>query len=618
MKNKLIIGVILIVFCFSIFLNFYRVEAYSGEIDSKNYINLPSIIYTENGIGKATISLSSGISGYAISYQKVDITQKEFSIIQNKYEEVNGYREESIKILEEKEAIVNKLQNRYQTLQNRGTGTPEELEEAYNKYKEAYDEYQKFYNTANANIKSLQNEYLELIPNYTNSWKNTTNTANNLQLDLSSYSGTIYFVLWVKITNGTNTYYDVSGYTSTVNIHESITLNMKTANIGINETIQLTASSSKDAKITWTSSDDSIVTVSSEGLVKGLKEGTAIITAKGSEKTATCTVTVGSNSSDTNGEWTDFSNAEFSLKKEGLSKAIVEISNITPKRGNSYYLVITSNSSKPNVTSEDSNEKIILEYNDDSKILKTTDSDKVARYVELNQELYASVIEVQNYGNEEIVIYGKRLEKYAEPKYSDAFYLTHMTNESDQIITTFTSSGEENRKMQIKVGKITDLSILQKIKNQDSSGFVDLLSFAKSNDGIYNKILDSDEDSSSIEYNANSYTGRPTIDLKGLQDGEYYFLYIKTDDENGKYIPQEAVTLAQASVYPDAWFLFFYGSSDFEWADIGDVTVDNGKDNTIATGTLPQTGSSVIIGIIVVTLIGVGVFSYIQYRKNNF
>ena len=171
----------------------------------------------------------------------------------------------------------------------------------------------------------------------------------------------------------------------------------------------------------------------------------------------------------------------------------------------------------------------------------------------------------------------------------------------------------------MKIGKITDTDILQKIKNEDASGFADLLTYAKSEKAIYDEIVNVNKnDSSSIEYIKDSTTENEIIDLKNLEDSAYYFLYIQADDEDGKYITQEAVTLAQASVNSkDSWGLFFYGSSDFEWADF--ETSAPGEDDTTAPGTIPQTGAQVIIwSIIAVALIGGGTFAYIKYRKNNY
>lgn len=152
-----------------------------------------------------------------------------------------------------------------------------------------------------------------------------------------------------------------------------------------------------------------------------------------------------------------------------------------------------------------------------------------------------------------------KLTRFDEAKYNDAFYATFMTYNSDQLITTFTHAEENNRKIEIKVGKITDKSILNKIKNKDSSAFSELMKYAKSNNGIYDQILDADN-SYAIKYDAGAGTTKnnSVIQLSGLQNEEYYYLYVKTDDENGKYISNEAVTLAQASAYGDGkWYMFF-------------------------------------------------------------
>lgn len=614
MKRKLIVGIILMALIFIVNFNVCTVEAFSGELDPENYITLPSVINIQNGVGTGTIKLSSSASDYAIAYQKVDITESQKNNITNKSDELNAYVSSSKTTLQEKENNVRTLQNEYQTLVNSGTATNEQLTVAQTAYNEAYEDYRNFYDTASTEITKLQNELYALIPDYTNSWTTTTNTNNNVQLDFKNYSGIANFILWVKITNGTNTYYDMDIYSSIIEQEETITINKSSETIKVDETLQLTATSSKNSTITWTSSNPSIATVSSAGLVKGIKEGTVVITAKGKDKSATCNITVKAKDVATD-DWTDFSNAKFELKKDGISKAMIQISNVVPKANRRYCLFITSDSNKPNVTSQDFDEILELDYDTDTKTFKTIDSDKIASYVELNQDLYITILEKKSYNDEKIVLYGKKVERYAEPKYSDAFHATFLANDRNQLITTFTHAKENNRKIQIKVGKITDQSILQKLKNQDSSGFAELLSFAKTGKGIFNKTVDADKDDNfAIEYNADATnkTGNSVINLTGLEDEAYYFLYVKADDENGKYIPQEAVTLAQARVYENGWGLFFYGSSDFKWANLGD-------DNTTAKGDLPQTGvNSIICFTLGIAIICVGTFSYVQYKKNNF
>ena len=77
---------------------------------------------------------------------------------------------------------------------------------------------------------------------------------------------------------------------------ESISLNMTERTIKVNETVLLKAeinpSDATTKSIQWSSSDVSIVSVDSNGMVKGLKEGVATITASADCKSTSCTITV--------------------------------------------------------------------------------------------------------------------------------------------------------------------------------------------------------------------------------------------------------------------------------------------------------------------------------------
>lgn len=602
MKKKLISLLILITMILPMFLNLYEVKAFSGELDPESYISLPSDIEIEEGVGTGTIRLSSNATGYNIAYQKVDLTETQYSNIKNKNSELEDYAQTSTTTLQEKQANVQTLQTEMNNLKESGTATADEITAAENAYNTAAQELQTFANTVLTNLETLKLELYELIPDYTNSWTETTNNEDNVQLDFSDYSGTAHFVLWAKITDGTNTYYDMNVYSSEIKTTESVTISQSTANINVDETVQLTATSSTNSEITWTSSNRDVATVNDEGLVTGISEGTAVITATGSENAATCAITVGP-TEEVDGKWTDFSKAKFELKKDGTAGAILEISNVKPKEGSDYYLLITSNGNKP--TSDDFDSAHSLTYYEEKQVFILRG---MAKYIELNQDLYISILEVQSYDSENVVVYGKQLERYAEPKYSDAFFATMMVYDCTQIITTFTHHEANDRNIQIKVGKITDTAILQKIKNQDKSGFADLLTFAKSNNGIYNQKHAANKEHYAIAYD----TDENFIDLEGLQDEEYYFLYIEVYDDDGKYVGQEAVTLAQASVHEDGeWWLFFYGDEDFEWADFGEVEPE---DDTKAPVTLPNTGIGKYIAIISVLAIVV-IASYIQVKK---
>lgn len=305
--------------------------------------------------------------------------------------------------------------------------------------------------------------------------------------------------------------------------------------------------------------------------------------------------------------WTDFSKAEYKLVKNGVASIGVEITGVTPKSESTYYVYISNNSSKPDISNIASDEKNVLNYDNEKNKFISLDCSKE---VELSGELYATIIEYNS--TENIVSYGKKISRFNEPKYNDAFFETFISKGNTQIVTNFTHSKENNRKMKIKIGKITDVSILNKIRNQDSTGFSDLMNFAKSNAGIYDKVLDAERNNYAISY-------ENTINLNGIEDGAYYYLYVQPDDENGKYISTEAVTLALCDAFDNGdWFMFFYGSNDFKWNNLGVTnlpTNNNNNDPTLAPTILPNTGAGIILLSTIAVLTVSGIIGYIKFNK---
>ena len=133
---------------------------------------------------------------------------------------------------------------------------------------------------------------------------NTTNktinwTSSNSSVASVSSSGLINALSPGKTTItakcGSVSAYCTVTVTEVINVTE-IKLNTNTLSLNVGSTGQLYAtvnpSNATDKTITWSSSDNSIATVSNTGLVKGIAEGNATITAKCGNVSATCNVTV--------------------------------------------------------------------------------------------------------------------------------------------------------------------------------------------------------------------------------------------------------------------------------------------------------------------------------------
>lgn len=542
MRKKIIIAIIFLI-GFVLMLNLHKVQAYSGELDPENYITFPNEISIKNNIGTGTVTLSSMASGYNISYQKIDITKEKYDKITAKNNEHNSYVGTAQKTINEKEANLTALQKKYQDLQKDETATEEQIATAKANYDEEYAKYEEYFENAKTQEEKLKKEYLALIPDYTSSWKTAKNTSNNIVLDFSNYNGTAYFVLWVKISNGTNTYYDFDYYSPKIKTTEN-------------------------------------------GNSNGGNSGTGTETNSGLGKWANAVV-------------------EVKYNQESYTQYNLLINGVNYEENHSYKYFIGDGSYTPEFSET---------YKDCRTDLKIED---ISKYLELSQEYYLYVWDsYKENGKEkhELVLNKAKIEKPKQKKYSDAFRYTFW-GEGDAHIILNTPKGRDTvRKLHIKIGKIKDESILKNIYNKKISAFENLLNYARKSESFYDKTVESNLG----EYTCGLKTSESLFSVSNLETGEYYFLYVVAEDENGKYIKTEAVTLAQANVYNGGWSLFFYGSEDFSWKDFSSDT-DDGKepDDTIAPDKLPNTGAVSIV-IATLTITTGGIIAYKKYKKYNF
>lgn len=386
--------------------------------------------------------------------------------------------------------------------------------------------------------------------------------------------------------------------------------------------------------VRWSSSDSSIVTVDENtGTITAVKAGKATITASAAGVVDTCEVTV------LNAPvFTDFTNAKYETELNGYTETL-KISNVTPNDNDYYYYIITPSNIKPNLVLKHGSIDTEIE-GQDFDILRTNSEENymytrnLAEYSQYNQDLYLWVIQqtkledwyyesAENYVaySTRFVVEGKKITRSELPKLNliiQTFNIGYWSATQSYEAENYTymrfnfPSNVENRKFNIKIGKVTDSAILSKIQKNDYSGITELLTYAKNNKGVYSDTLTTTD----IAYYRNDsslFDGR-----KLLENKAYYYIYVEFDDDNGKYIPVEGVTLGQAwfSTSSDSWDLWAYTSDEFKWDNLTSTPSD--YDGTTADKPkLPNAGVNILyvtalVGLVVITVVG---FKKYQYYK---
>lgn len=524
MKKKVITTLLIVVIMLQLVLNVYAENAVEVKLemfDVMHNIQLSNFVKVNKNTGTIEAVLSDRLDpGFKISYEKIDITREKFenAIFESqKIREVFKVRSDIFK--EQYDELV-KTKKIYEDLKQSVFIPAHELEIAKKNYENAKvamsvnatpEEEEKFW--------EVYMKIAQTVPHYTNNWIETNNTENkaNINFDLSNNSNDDYFVIWVKITNGKETYYNYNTY----HVERSVI-------------------------------EENIVT------------STPIL--------------------DDELEKRDWENAKFELKKSGISDAIIEVSGVPYKEGRDYYVDISAEPTYMFLLRG----KIPLIYNKETNKYVSYDvNKKIAMRVEYNRDIYASVVE--DVYEEGTLKYKRRvefqkLEKYEEPKYSDAFINSEINNNSSTMTFNFTHGNLYDRKYQLKIGKVTNKEILNKIKNGEKVGFEELLNYSKETTGIFDEDIEIQK-GNTLTYQASGE--EPVNKIKGLENGEYYFIYVKANDDRGvklvdsrtnkvTEIPDyihfqlnEAVTLSRAEVFSNGYYyLNFINKPRFNWDEI--------------------------------------------------
>lgn len=317
---------------------------------------------------------------------------------------------------------------------------------------------------------------------------------------------------------------------------------------------------------------------------------------------------------DTTIKWADFEKVEVKMESVSASNYNsfdVKVHNCNLNSDNSYYVHL-SHQAEENIKIKNSYDIYDNYGSKGNKIWQTTLYTPSCT-VNLNSEcrnllveakdVYITICEIdKNTSTPRIVLNSKKIERLSHLPLTQrigAYFFNDYTS-----TFCWEPYGENiERKVNYKIGKVTDLALLQSLKNGDVNALTKLMEYAKKADTIGTGTLKLGED-------------KAITDKLDLVDDEYYYVYLEIDTENGKYREIEDVSLYQALVSDSVGKnLYSMVDKNFHW-NISEEAISKKEDPTIAKSSkLPNTGISLVV---VITALGFSIVSIILFKKYKF
>lgn len=328
--------------------------------------------------------------------------------------------------------------------------------------------------------------------------------------------------------------------------------------------------------------------------------------------------------------WTDGTKIKFTIEKKQNGSYYdwdLKGTGLTQITGHSYYVYITRTKAEPKIevgtsgTITNSSLSVNSLFNPKYGI-------SAAPYLELNGDIYVWLYEEQVNSEEnkdvhKAIVAGQKVERPALPALGGrikCYFFGKGSASGAGYTSTFVSTprdiSKNERKINLKIGRISDKDILRSIQKGEKDCLSKLLAYAKSAKSVYTGTVPIGESA--------SITSKFDI----VNDG-YYYVYMELEDENGKYYPVEDVSLYQGCVSDSVGKnLFDYLSDEFKWNldDDGTSTPttpakqpeNNNPDNTTApVRRLPQAGEKMTIVAAIAGIIVLAVIFARKFKKYN-